>query len=853
MKKIKIDYISDIQKKIIKSPDSLKLINGCAGSRKTDTLIKCAIYEIVKFGHHVLFLSEVNSVIDEIKNRVETILGVTMHKIRKSNHYIAYYEGKTIQISTFSSWIHSQLSRYCGYEGVENIGDHYSEKTELLIRIIGEKKCGYFYLKNDIIANLILIDEFQDIENSKIKILSEMLKYESTNRFFFVGDYLQTIYLKNTDNLQEHPMRVMQNHGASTFQIDICYRCPLAHITFCNFLMEEFQKEYGIPPIRTLSKNQEDKPFLFPHLGLIDNSNSLDTSRRILMIIEILFNIETSLLPEDIVVICPKSNDSAIYHQLKNELHNYYQKRGLENHVTHFQTRADGYHNTIDWEKAKGKTVLTSIHGEKGKGHQVVFFIGFSHKSLPMEFRVGKKEELIDKSLMNVALTRSLKYLFIGFTNSHESHYLSQHREDLQKHCYLAWKPEMIDHPVYRKIAKSLQENVNFYHLGEPQFKNEKRKKLLYTGLCDFLNVKDNISKNIENPLKTINLLFCHRKVFGEVTLLQQITEEDHYLILGILGELMIQRKVNRDDLMGRFKYYGDKNNIKYEKNERFLCFVRDMKINQFFGTVFYEENLQKIIKSIEKSDDGQMGHMSQYKKYLASLADLKKYPRLVIDHFYATSEFSKNIKCFLKPVDNREIPSTVWWNISLFHIQIVSKLSMPYNKNYYNYFSENLEKLHNNIDNFIPYLSTKLKFDNDHNIIKKITDQALLGELGFDKEDDNLVFKEGYYFGIKGISDIYDRENETLIEIKTSKLKDIPDEWIVQSYMYYLLRRKIHYPVKYIIIVNILSGYFSKYEIDKSEQFQLIEKFLCFVFDRNGYHRILQDEIIQDIKKNYP
>lgn len=50
----KIEYISKMQETIVNSDSILKLINGCAGSRKTDTLIKCALRDLYKYNTNII-------------------------------------------------------------------------------------------------------------------------------------------------------------------------------------------------------------------------------------------------------------------------------------------------------------------------------------------------------------------------------------------------------------------------------------------------------------------------------------------------------------------------------------------------------------------------------------------------------------------------------------------------------------------------------------------------------------------------------------------------------------------------------------------------------------------------------
>ena len=71
-----MNFISNQQKKIVKSNNKYKLINGCAGSNKTDTLIKCALTDLNINKRPILFITLVGSVTDEIKTRLEKYLDI---------------------------------------------------------------------------------------------------------------------------------------------------------------------------------------------------------------------------------------------------------------------------------------------------------------------------------------------------------------------------------------------------------------------------------------------------------------------------------------------------------------------------------------------------------------------------------------------------------------------------------------------------------------------------------------------------------------------------------------------------------------------------------------------------------
>ena len=59
-------YVSTQQQNIVKNDSKFKLINGCAGSCKTDTLIKCAMEDLIINNRPILFLTMVGSVSHEL-------------------------------------------------------------------------------------------------------------------------------------------------------------------------------------------------------------------------------------------------------------------------------------------------------------------------------------------------------------------------------------------------------------------------------------------------------------------------------------------------------------------------------------------------------------------------------------------------------------------------------------------------------------------------------------------------------------------------------------------------------------------------------------------------------------------
>ena len=102
-------YFSEEQKIIIEDSSRIKLINGCAGSRKTDTIIKNGIINLIKNKQNILYITFVSSVSDEIKNRIEKLLNIKIPRVGNSNHFITSYNNNYIEIANFDAWVYKQF------------------------------------------------------------------------------------------------------------------------------------------------------------------------------------------------------------------------------------------------------------------------------------------------------------------------------------------------------------------------------------------------------------------------------------------------------------------------------------------------------------------------------------------------------------------------------------------------------------------------------------------------------------------------------------------------------------------------------------------------------------------------
>ena len=156
----------------------------------------------------------------------------------------------------------------------------------------------------------------------------------------------------------------------------------------------------------------------------------------------------------------------------------------------------------------------------------------------------------------------------------------------------------------------------------------------------------------------------------------------------------------------------------------------------------------------------------------------------------------------------------------------------------YIDYFNENLDLLHKNIDNLKPHLSTNLESQLTHQLTNKILKEDELLKLNFDTELDKIVFDKGFEYGIKGRSDILDIDQKSLIEIKTSHKTTLSREWIIQVFIYSLLKPNYinTYNINKIKIINILSGKIYSINIPTVNKREIIKTILVKYGFKNRY-----------------
>lgn len=855
-------FISDEQKNIVESNARVKLVNGCAGGRKTDTLIKCGIHYLLQ-GKNVIFLTKISSVTDEITKRMTKDYSLLFNK--SASHFVGKFPGNAdnyYSVANFDSFIDKQLRM----SEIPFEGEAFNLKVKQLVENI--QKMKKVYMKNDKPIDVILIDEVQDFDKIRINFTTELFNHFKNLEGVFVGDTLQTVFIQSIMGDSFSMNYLKSNLDCKYFELSTCYRCPKSQIDFVNKVMGQYQEKYCISSIKCNNTNIIDKPVIFQHHSVHKEYERADLCERVIYIIDYVLNNDNSVTPDDIVVVMNKTNSNAVFEKLLVTLNKYYVKRynnrNYEN-VIHYKTKNQEGRKTIDWSIGENKTKFISVHGIKGKGQKVVILLGMSEKSIPMVEWLFKTEELVSQSVMNVALTRSEKYLFVGVNNI-PSRYINDQLEDVEKNkmAYCSWNKntyEYDDSPnFYKNLLKGFEKFETFNFVKDKYTKN-----IVSTPSKSVLAIKEDIvqeyhiSECISNAFHLMDSEIMTKIKFGtrlHIKIPMNIVERS---ILGVMAEMLVQRyirlKTNNMEYDNKFliNYH---NNIGtsyyYTNNQSLLNLVFDTKINNYLQT----KNIKKWNESFNMIKQ-RSKHLKECRNDLNNI----KSPTYILDNTFEKMEIQKLLNIYFGNKQNEELPTQIFWNLALFQSALSGNYKLQSVMMYVNSFSQNISALHNNVKEYCNnYLLNKLKdyklmFQKEINIIKRITDKETLQlinpELLIETNENK---KQQFCYGMMGVSDII-QESRTdtksiLHEIKcisvsdTAKLKT----WIFQSILYgYLLKkldRKNQNDIQKIMIINLLSGYIWIFDMEK-----IVIKYrdmINYIMKEKHFPQMLIDEFLK-------
>ncbi|NBU33966.1 DUF2075 domain-containing protein [bacterium] len=806
------EFISSIQKTIVLDKSRIKLVNGCAGGRKTDTLIKCGMHYI-KNGKNVIFLTKISSVTDEITKRLEAQYALTFTK--SASHHNATWGSAVCSVANFDGFIDKQLR----HNKIPFEGEAFNCKVDKLTSHIED--ISNIVTKDNNRIDVILIDEVQDFDGIRVNFITALLQRLVDVHAVFVGDTLQTVFVQSIFG-SSFSMNYIKGSSLSVkyFQLSTCYRCPKAHIDFVNTVMDPYRKRYSLEEMTPYNNNVVDKPVIFQHHSVHHEHTRNDLCNRVIHIINYTLDHDPTITPDDIVVVMNKTNSNAVFEKLLVTLNSYYRNRFQGDnfqHVIHYKTKNQEGRKTIDWSAGENKTKFISIHGIKGKGQRCVILLGISEKSIPMVEWLFKTEELVSQSVMNVALTRSEKYLFIG-VNKIPSRYIHDQWQSIHDKnlAYCSWLQSSYTHApnFYKGLLDSFENTFEKFEFITDKYTKEP----VLNPSKSILAVKEDvvqefhISECIKNAFQLTSDDIMTKTTFGKrslYTLDMSITERG---IFGVLAELLVHRYTritkgdNRYDNSFLVNYRNE--SIVYTNNQTLLNMVFDTKLNSYVKRPKdYYKHFETIVKA------------TRHIRHLQQLLESIKSPVVILDNAFQYVSIEKMLSIYFSSMPNEHVPSGVYWNLALFYSCLSGAFKASSLMNYIDAFNKPIPKLHQNVK---LYCTQYLKDFNSVHFQKEII--VIKGEPQAEppqaepepqakRRSREKTDPKKYTYGFMGVSDIIVEQNDKFVlhELKCisnsdpAKLKT----WIFQSILYVYLLKKIPKPmdVSEIKIVNLLSG----------------------------------------------
>lgn len=862
------NYISDTQRLIVTDHQRIKLVNGCAGSRKTDTLVKLGVHHMNVYGHSLLFLTLVSSITHEIRTRLKDALGIDIPRVGQSNHFVGEYQGKHVAVANFDAFVHRQLE-HCGLDAelLHKNGDCHDWKTQELLKLTAEGRHTDLVMKTGALADIVLVDEFQDMDPCKARILTNILAHNAKLFGIAVGDMMQSIFPRSVDAdlAVGHPMNIWKSQlRPCMYYIDTCYRCPAPHVELVQLLLGDHYQRYDVPAMSAARGDTEvHRPVLFCHDKISKNQAAYSIARQVCGALRVLFQHDPTLVPEDVAVIMKKSNNNHVFEQLKVAMQTTFEEvyrgdqgrqqeqdgSGNRSWVVHFETRGDGYHNSIDWGKAEGKAVLLSVHGDKGKGHRVVFFLGLSHRCIPSENNLFKTAELVDVSLVNVALTRSTKYLFVGFTLDAPSRYLMAHEDKLPEYAYTSWTAREWMVPMregqdtssgvhylghappspYRECITVMNAALLEHRTDAltPNFTREMRTGPLACPSKDIVRIKDDVAKDmgtifeglLSQPHFQPQVTVFGGKVRLSATSPATKSSESTTALLGVMGELLVYRYIHQCSPPGcptflrrTFGPILSEDRVVYTDDERVLNIVCDHGLNQHARDPdTWSHTLHTILVTHSRFFDVNPDVRAFFGRLSASVrADGPVY---VLSHVFSSHAFRRQLRLFMGKEKSATISTRVFWNVALCFNELYESIRRPAVLVHFNCFNDNIRELHANVEAFcdahIRPATASVTLQAYHRLIVSERDpEVLTHQLGFVNHEDIDAdkFTRGYTYGIVGRSDLM--IEGTVYEFKTSARVDLSREWVAQALLYCCIPAtgQVGRPSRFVI-VNLLQG----------------------------------------------
>lgn len=385
--------LNDEQVQVVYSPLDTKaaLVLAVAGSGKTTTIV-CRLKHLVDMGvdeHEIVLTTFTRDATQDMTKRIASIFG---------------YEPE-IRIGTIDSLARSWLGEYSTAQNGQSMLD-VSEYSPMFLKLL--KTNGKHICKN---VKYMVIDEFQDIDETQYKIIKQF--YKNGVKIICVGDDAQNIYTFRGSDVK-YILRFEDFFPESRiYKLTMNYRSTPEIVAFANAAIEN--NEFQIPKTMIAHHASIDKK---PDVLFFDRQTR-ETNFVKDKIIEL-----SESHPEDSIAVLSYQN--SFLFDLEGTLSKY--------DVPHILLDGGG---DVQAKLKSGLVCLCTIHKSKGLEWDHVFIIMCNDQVFPPK----KEQESINESrrLFYVAITRPRKTLTITYSPLKDCSYISRFITEIDKSLYASY------------------------------------------------------------------------------------------------------------------------------------------------------------------------------------------------------------------------------------------------------------------------------------------------------------------------------------------------------------------------------------------------------------------------------
>ncbi len=347
----------------------------------------------------------------------------------------------------------------------------------------------------------IFIDEFQDINSLQFDIIKEFHKKGAY--IFAVGDDHQNIYTFRGSNI-DYILNFKQlfPDNSDCFKLTYNFRSTREIINFANASISNNMNQI---PKKMVPGILQNNPMPKPHVQYFSNFKF----QNVFIINEVMKLIQNNVLLDEIAILSPLNNSLFLIEELltQNKIKNVF-----------LDSKSD-----VRTNKKTNHVCLCTIHKSKGLEWEYVFLTNMSDELIPKIKSPKQIEE--SRRLFYVAVTRAKKQLYITYSASSLSPYITRYVSEIPSQFY-----DFVNfNPEYKGVS-----DVDIMTL-----------ELSVTKLLDNLNGEDYIELKNQNILPTINIKDINKiQLYEPFTYLPIIEQEELYSDFGIFIDVLISSEI---------------------------------------------------------------------------------------------------------------------------------------------------------------------------------------------------------------------------------------------------------------------------------------------------------------------